>query len=255
MIMHLRKFDMASVPSDSVVVVIGKRATGKSFVVRDLLHRHRDVPIGCVVSLTESVQPFYQHFIPPALIHTEYTPEVVDILVDRQMALRQARHDDVAAIDDTVGGSHVDPRAFLVLDNCLMDSSWTRDERIRRLFMNDRSLRLLFVITIPHPLGIPPILLAEIDYIFILRETNLSTRKRTYQHYANVFPTFDVFCQVMDQCTDDYGCLVIDNTARSIQLEDRVFWYKAPTHGEFRMTGMSRVHQLVDLANQGFGLM
>lgn len=45
-----------------------------------------------------------------------------------------------------------------------------------------------------------------------------------------MFPTFDVFCEVMDMCTDDYGCIVIDNTVNSARLEDRVFWYKAEPH-------------------------
>ena len=31
----------------------------------------------------------------------------------------------------------------------------------------------------------------------------------------------------MDQCTDDFGCIVIDNTAKSNRLEDQVFWCPA----------------------------
>jgi hypothetical protein len=31
----------------------------------------------------------------------------------------------------------------------------------------------------------------------------------------------------MNQCTENYGCLVIDNTKDSINLENMVFWYKA----------------------------
>ena len=35
--LQLRKFDMASISDDKVVVMIGKRDTGKSFLCRDLL--------------------------------------------------------------------------------------------------------------------------------------------------------------------------------------------------------------------------
>jgi len=31
----------------------------------------------------------------------------------------------------------------------------------------------------------------------------------------------------MDQCTQNYECLVINNTTQSNKLEDIVFWYKA----------------------------
>ena len=31
----------------------------------------------------------------------------------------------------------------------------------------------------------------------------------------------------MDQCTENYECLVVCNNAKSNKLEDQIFWYKA----------------------------
>ena len=67
-----------------------------------------------------------------------------------------------------------------------------------------------------YALGVPPNLRTNIDFVFILRENYVSNRKRLYEHYAGMFPTFEIFCQVMDQCTEDYNCLVIDNSAKVI---------------------------------------
>jgi hypothetical protein len=50
-----------------------------------------------------------------------------------------------------------------------------------------------------------------------------------------MFPTFESFCQVMDQCTENYECLVINNNSKSNKLHDQVFWYKADNHGDFRL--------------------
>ena len=50
-----------------------------------------------------------------------------------------------------------------------------------------------------------------------------------------MFPTFEVFCAVMDQCTENYECLVINNNAKSNKLTDQVFWYKADNHDDFRL--------------------
>ena len=52
-----------------------------------------------------------------------------------------------------------------------------------------------------------------------------------------MFPTFEAFCSVLDSCTENYECLVIDNNTRSKQLEDRVFWYRAELHENFRLGG------------------
>ena len=107
---------------------------------------------------------------------------------------------------------------------------------MRRLFMNGRHYKVLFIITMQFALGIPPNLRTNIDYVFILRENIVSNRKRLYDHYAGMFPTFEIFCQVMDACTENFECLVIHNNAKSNKLEDQVFWYKgAGPHKDFKM--------------------
>ena len=50
-----------------------------------------------------------------------------------------------------------------------------------------------------------------------------------------MFPTFESFCQVMDQCTENYECLVINNNSQSNKLQDQIFWYKAESHPDFRL--------------------
>ena len=42
-----------------------------------------------------------------------------------------------------------------------------------------------------------------------------------------VCSSFESFCQVMDQCTENYECLVINNNSKSNKLQDQIFWYKA----------------------------
>jgi hypothetical protein len=79
-----------------------------------------------------------------------------------------------------------------------------------------------------------------------LRENIISNRKRIYDSFAGMFPTFEMFCQVMDQCTENYECLVIDNTSKSNRLEEQVFWYKADPHEEFTIGS----RELWELHNQ-----
>ena len=71
-------------------------------------------------------------------------------------------------------------------------------------------------------------------FLFFVRPY-ISNRKRIYENYAGMFPTFESFCQVMDQCTENYECLVINNNARSNKLEDQIFWYKAELHDNFKL--------------------
>ena len=93
----------------------------------------------------------------------------------------------------------------------------------------------MFLITMQYARGIPPNLRTTIDSVFILRENLVSNRKRLYESYAGVFPSFEIFCSVMDQCTENFECLVIHNNAKSNKLEDQVFWYKADIKPDFRI--------------------
>ena len=232
--LELKKFDIAKITDDKVVVMIGKRNTGKSFLIRDLLYHHTDIPIATAISGTESANHFYENMIPKIFIHEEYKNQIIDNVVKRQKLILKKINTE-KAICNNISHSKLDPRSLLILDDCLYDSSWTKDTNIRALFMNGRHLKMFFIISMQYPLGIPPNLRTNIDFIFILRENIVANRKRIYDNYAGMFPPFEVFCQVMDQCTENFECLVIDNTTKSNKLEVTVFWYIADTHGDFKI--------------------
>lgn len=235
--LELKKFDMKHIsfkPDENkgpVVVLIGRRDTGKSYLVRDLLFNHQDIPIGTVISGTEAGNGFYSSHIPKLFIHDEYNTSIIENILKRQKTvLRQVKKEM-----EFYKRSTIDPRAFVILDDCLYDSSWTKDKLMRLLFMNGRHWKIMLIITMQYPLGIPPNLRTNIDYVFILREPYIANRKRIWENYAGMFPTFESFSQVMDQCTENFECLVINNNAKSNKLQDQIFWYKAEHHPSFKL--------------------
>ena len=243
---QLRKFNMEMITDrcdiDSrkspMMVVIGKKDTGKSFLVRDILYTtQRHFPVGTVISATEVANEFFQHMVPSKFIHDKYRPEIVMNVIKRQMNIKQKRNEDKKSRG---GSSSVDPRAFLILDDCLYDAkSWINEESTRYVFMNGRHIDLMTIITMQYPLGITPNLRTNVDFVFILRENILGNRRRIYENYAGMFPTFDMFCSFMDQCTENYEGLVICNNVSSNKLEDQVFWYKASDHPPFKLCDQS----------------
>jgi len=235
--LELKKFDMKQIsfkPNESkgpVIALIGKRDTGKSFLIRDLLYYHQDIPIGTVMSGTEEGNGFYGKLVPKLFIHNEYNTAIIENILKRQRSVLK----EVKKEMDLYKRSTIDPRTFVIMDDCLFDDSWAREKLMRLLFMNGRHWKLMLLLTMQYPLGIPPILRTNIDYVFILRENIVGNRKRIYENYAGMFPTFEAFCQVMDQCTENYECLVIHNGSKSNKLQDQVFWYKAEAHNDFRL--------------------
>jgi hypothetical protein len=237
MTLELKKFDMKNIsfrPDENkgpVIVLIGRRDTGKSYLVRDLLFYHQDIPIGTVISGTEAGNGFYSEHVPKLFIHDEYNSAIVENILKRQRTVLKQIKKEI----EVYRKSSIDPRSFVILDDCLFDNSWTKDKMMRLLFMNGRHWKIMLVITMQYPLGIPPNLRTNIDYVFILREPYISNRKRIYENYAGMFPTFESFCQVMDQCTENFECLVINNNAKSNKLNDQIFWYKAEHQKNFKL--------------------
>jgi len=237
MTLELKKFDMSNIRfkqdenSGPVVVLIGRRDTGKSFLVRDLIYSHQDIPIGTVISGTEAGNGFYGNHVPKLFIHDEYNTAIIENILKRQKTvLKQVKKEM-----EYYKKSTIDPRTFVILDDCLYDSAWTKDKMMRLLFMNGRHWKIMLIITMQYPLGIPPNLRTNIDYVFILREPYIANRKRIYENYAGMFPTFESFSQVLDQCTENFECLVINNNAKTNKLQEQVFWYKAEPRGDFKL--------------------
>lgn len=214
-----------------VIVLIGRRDTGKTFLVRDLLFYHQDIPIGTVISGTEAGNGFYSAHVPKLFIHDEYNSVLIENILRRQKTVLKQMKREMEEYKRTT----IDPRTFVILDDCLYDNTWSRDKLMRLLFMNGRHWKVMLIITMQYPLGIPPTLRTNIDYVFILREPYLTNRKRIWENFASMFPTLESFCSVMDQTTENYECLVINNNAKSNKLQDQIFWYKAETHPHFRL--------------------
>ena len=60
-------------------------------------------------------------------------------------------------------------------------------------------------------------------------------RKVMYENYAGIIPDFKLFCEIMDEITNDHTALYIHNFSTTNNWQDCVFWYKAkPVDKDFR---------------------
>lgn len=219
----LRKFNPATMADDKVCVFIGKRGTGKSCLVTDILYHKKHLPSGIVMSATEEGNHHYKSFVPDLFIHGDYDKEAIERVLARQKSQLMKHGKDLA------------PSCFILLDDCMYDKKFMKDTCIRSCFMNGRHWKLFFMLTMQYCMDLTPDLRANVDYVFILRENVIQNREKLFKSFFGVFPTFQMFNQVMDACTENYECLVLDNTSKSNRIQDCVFWYKATIRKNFRI--------------------
>jgi RNAse (barnase) inhibitor barstar len=228
--LELKKFNPQEMKQDAVCVFIGKRRSGKSFCLKDILSNNCDFPIGIVLSGSEICNQFFQKFIPNILIYDEYKPEIIKRFLDRQIKVTKQRADEIKKY----GRSDIDPRAFIILDDVLYDKTWQNDKNIRSILMNGRHYSILTIITSQMPLGINPALRSQIDYVFIFKNNIIKEREKIYNHYAGICNSFEVFNKIMDSTTENFEVMVIDNTTQNNSITDQIKWYKA-TEKNFKM--------------------
>ena len=82
----LKRFNMKMIRDDSVVVLIGKRNTGKSWLVKDLMFHMQHIPVGTVISATEMANGF----TPRWCLRYSFGNDYDDAIVEKAMAVSAA---------------------------------------------------------------------------------------------------------------------------------------------------------------------
>lgn len=218
---NIKNFVLDSMADDPIIVLIAKRASGKSVVVKSLLlHFNKTILGGVVISLTDEDNPFYSEFINTSYIYDEFNTEILGKILKRQkIIIRKMKQRNLP---------ETKAKIFFVMDDCLSDSkSWIGDKNIKDLFFNGRHRKITFMLTMQAPLGIPPEYRTNIDYVFLLANDLIREQKKIYEHYAGMFPNFDSFRQIFNQLTEDYGSMVIVNRGVRKHINEKIFYYKA----------------------------
>jgi hypothetical protein len=228
--LRLKKFKITDMVEDCTIALIAKRATGKSFLTREILYQKRKIPSAVIISKTEKLNKFYGDFIPDVYIHNEFSPDILEKIYIRQLKLSEENENR-----EKEDKKPKDDRVMLVMDDCMSDKKWVKEQTIQELFFNGRHYHISFILTMQYSMGIPPEMRSNFDYIFLLAEDFVSNKKRLYEHYAGMFPDFNTFRQVFDNVTSDYGVMVINNRIHSQDITEKVFWYKAKPVPNFKL--------------------
>lgn len=215
LIYDISEFKPADIKRHCTWMLIGKRRSGKSRLLFDLLHHtahHYDIAFG-IAETTDSYEQLRQ-IIPWNQCKREYTEEFVARVVDGM----RSWHEKPGAT----------PRSgVLILDDCLFNPGILKTESQRQIFMNSRNFNLTSFTTTQYLVDIPPAIRTNIDYVLALKEPSLDNRKKLYKYFFGVFPTFKAFDTTFQQITRNYGAMVLDNTSAECSVSSTVKKYRA----------------------------
>lgn len=226
--------------SPPTIVVIGKRATGKSTLIKALMKVMGEIPMFIIMSGTEEGNGYYKEFVHPLCVHGDYKPEVVSSIINQQKTkLKKCIKANINP------NERPDLGVGLLLDDFGYDKKIMNQKDIRLLFMNGRHWKICFIVSLQYMMGLPPDLRTNIDFVFCLRENISANQKKLYDNFFGCFKKFSHFQETFNACTNNYECLVLDNTSKSTKIEDCVFYYKADVNLNYKI-GSKQLWSILD---------
>lgn len=166
---NLKRFDCrAALSVKGNAVVIGKRNTGKSVVIVELLYNlnKQKVPRACVFSATEEGNRFFCRHIPDSFIlHEKNVEGTLTEIVERQKRLQLQK--DIGESDrDT------DLRVVIVLDDMGYNRNALTSQILTFIFMNGTHYDITMIVAIQHIMQLTTALESNTDYVICLKEGN-----------------------------------------------------------------------------------
>lgn len=197
----------------SKIVVIGKPGTGKTTLIASLLYAKKHIiPVAMAMSGTEDSNGYYRKIFPSTFVFNTYDEEQIEKFIKRQK----------------ISKLHVkNPWACIILDDCTDDPSLFRKPLQQGMYKRGRHWKMWYILSLQYGMDVRPVIRTNVDGVFILREPSLRNRKVLYENYAGIIPDFKMFCDIMDQITDDFTALYINNATKTNDWRECIHWYKA----------------------------
>lgn len=222
--LNIKPFDPTTIKETATVQFIGKRGSGKSTLIKDILYHNRHkFRYGIGMSPTDEATGDMREIMPRSCIYNTFSETAIENMLEFQrLAVKK--------------NPNRNNNVFCSMDDCAYDKKSLSSRAIREGFMNGRHRKMFLINSVQYMMDMPANLRGQVDYIFALRDTNHDQKEKLWKYFFGIFPDYKSFNTVFEACTDGYGCLVMDNTVRSHRIDDCIFHYQAnPNLPSFRL--------------------
>lgn len=239
----LLKFEPSEIKLDATLVFVGKRRTGKSWAMRNIMYLLKDkFQGGVVISQTDELNKFWRQYVPKKYIFNKYDPEILEAVFARQKKILN----DINKTDEE---KEKEAPFFILLDDVISDQRLKYDETLIECFVAGRHYKLFLLITTQYAKAITPVLRGNTDYCFMMKCLQQRQLEALWEDFGS-FLTKDAFAQILNTYTEDNEVLIV-NTCPDTEVDpiSMLSWWKAVDPGEFKM-GSAEYWRSAELGNQ-----
>jgi hypothetical protein len=213
--MRIHEFNMSRLPDCPVIMLIGRRRSGKSVNTMSILHHYKNTCkwglafVGSNASIRD-----YKKCIPSTFIYDQLDWEVLEGVIKRQ---------------NEAANRGTPEKIFILIDDLAYSIDIFRHKLIRQLFANGRHLGVTLIITTQYALAVPPMCRGNTDVIFASQEKSVIYRRKLFETFSIVFPNFRKFDKAYTACTVNYETFIMLSCSGNVsdKIEDNVFFFKS----------------------------
>jgi hypothetical protein len=192
---NFNPFEMIKYP---FILALGKRQSGKSFLVNDL-----------VIKLNPSEKVIKNSLM---ICHSMHEEQILNIKMTNHL-------DDINEFWNDIQNNDTD--AILILDNVLYGTKWTSNPVLMNILMNGKDYRITIIIQLQCQMNITSEFRKKFNYVCMIGEDDDTRIKKYWENYGEFISTLSDFKKIINDNTKKYGVCVID------QQQNKIFRYKA----------------------------
>lgn len=217
---NLKWFNMDAVEPGRTVTVTGKRNSGKSVFMVDLMYnlRNKIDIIVCIVGSADTAL-VYSKYMPPTHIHvgTEFPVDILEKLLELCKSLETLYQRTAAPGSPPY--ETVKRNIAIWIDDMMGDPSWTKDKKVNTIMVNGRHAGITIVLAVQYYMFIPQSLKSQTDLTFVFNDDSPEVLTRLYKgvfkSYHKMWANEKEFQVRFNTLTHDYHILCVNRTTTS----------------------------------------
>lgn len=205
-------FNFTQVEPGKTWLFIGKRGSGKTTTLLDVLYHTRsitDVPF-VMCPTVKTLQQYRRHI--PTMLTQKSTCDLDKLQT-------------IMTLCSNMVEKEKNRNVTIITDDTMFDAKPMRSKQMRELHMNGRHLKCTYFNAIQWCMDMVPAMRSQIDYVVCMYEPNPKYRKKLHENFFSILPYKD-FNKTFLALTSNYGAIVLDNTKQDRALNEYIFFHR-----------------------------